>query len=224
MLKIKLSNGKLNLPGIKHPVYFRKNSSDFTVLYTILLAKSYNVKIKQPPSVIIDAGANAGYASIYFANRFPNATIYAIEPDSGNFEMLKKNTAPYCQINCLQKAIWNKTAALTIKDDGNGEWAFSIEETTEKNKADVEAITFTDLIKDFDLSTIDILKIDIEGSEKEVFSEGYEPWLSKTKCLIIEVHDGLKKGCSKSVFKATTSFNFSFKRSGENLVFVNDDL
>ena len=97
-------------------------------------------------------------------------------------------------------------------------------ETIEKNKGDIEAITFTDLVKDFNLSTIDILKIDIEGSEKEVFSEGYEPWLKKTKCLIIEVHDGLKKGCSKSVFKATTYFNFSFKRSGENLVFVNDDL
>lgn len=224
ILKIKLSNGKLNLPNIKYPVYFRKNSTDFTVLYTILLAKSYGVKIKQPPAVIIDAGANAGYASIYFANRFPDAAIYAIEPDSSNFEMLKKNAAPYPQITCLQKAIWNKHAALTIKDTGHGEWAFAIEETIAKDKGDIEAITFTDLLNDFHLSTIDILKIDIEGSEKEVFSEGYEPWLSKTKCLIIEVHDGLKKGCSKSVFKATSSFNFSFYRSGENLVFVNDDL
>ncbi|QEC66773.1 FkbM family methyltransferase [Panacibacter ginsenosidivorans] len=224
MIKIKLSNGKLNLPNIKYPVYFRKNSSDFTVLYTILLAKSYEFKIKQPPAVIIDAGANAGYASIYFANRFPGAAIYAVEPDAGNFEMLKKNAAPYPQITCLQKAIWNKHAALIIKDAGNGEWAFAVEEITEKNKGEIEAITLTDLLSNYDLPTIDILKIDIEGSEKEVFAEGYEPWLSKTKYLVIEVHDGLKKGCSKSVFKATSTFNFSFKRSGENLVFVNDDL
>jgi FkbM family methyltransferase len=223
LIKIKLSSGKLKLPGLKHPVYFRKNSTDFVVLYSILLAKSYRVTISKPPKIIIDAGANVGYASVYFANCFPEATIYAIEPDYNNFKILQKNTNVYPQIICLRKAIWNRHSLIKIKNMDNGEWAYMIEEA-EDDKDTIEAITLAELTNQYNISLIDILKVDIEGSEKEVFSGDYKEWLGKTKCLIIEVHDGLKKGCSKAVFKATTYFNFSFKRSGENLVFINDDL
>jgi len=223
-IKIKLSAGKLRLPHIKYPVYFRRNSSDFVVLHSTLLAKSYGIEIKKSPNIIVDAGANTGYASVYFANRFPDATIYAIEPDYTNFKMLQKNTCLYPKILCLQKAIWDKHSILKIRDNGNGEWAYMVEEAEENDNNTIEAITLAELIQQYNISVIDILKVDIEGSEKEVFSEGYEQWLGNTKCLIIEVHDGLKKGCSKAVFKATTFFNFSFKRKGENLIFINDDL
>ncbi len=43
------------------------------------------------PKLIIDAGANVGFASLWFLQRFPNTEIIAIEPESSNCEMLKKN-------------------------------------------------------------------------------------------------------------------------------------
>ena len=74
------------------------------------------------------------------------------------------------------------------------------------------------------LSRIDILKIDIEGAEKELFSSGFENWLPRTKILFVEVHDDMKKGSSKSVFNATSKYNFRFTMQHENLVFINEDI
>jgi hypothetical protein len=42
--------------------------------------------------------------------------------------------------------------------------------------------------------------------------------------LIVEVHDRMKKGCSKSLLNAVNSFNFSMEIAGENLVFRNEGL
>ena len=68
---------------------------------------------------------------------------------------------------------------------------------------------------------IDILKLDIEGSEKEVFSAGFENWMPKTKVIIIELHDAMKPGCSRAVFAAVNKYNFSFNIKGENIIFTN---
>ena len=69
---------------------------------------------------------------------------------------------------------------------------------------------------------IDVLKLDIEGSEKEVFEEGYENWLPKTKLLLVELHDKMKKGCSRSVLNAVNKYDFSFDIKGENIIFTNN--
>jgi len=44
--------------------------------------------------LIIDAGANVGYSSVYFLSNFPNCRVIAIEPDGDNFASLQKNLAP----------------------------------------------------------------------------------------------------------------------------------
>jgi hypothetical protein len=72
-------------------------------------------------------------------------------------------------------------------------------------------------------NSIDILKVDIEGSEKEVFELNYENWLPKCKAIVIELHDNMKQGTSKSVFKAISQYNFSFEMQDENLIFINLD-
>lgn len=85
------------------------------------------------------------------------------------------------------------------------------------------AVSIDGIMKEYAINGIDILKIDIEGAEKEVFAFDYENWLPKTKILIIELHDHMKKGCSKSVFQAISQYDFSFSRLDENLVFVNEN-
>jgi hypothetical protein len=68
-----------------------------------------------------------------------------------------------------------------------------------------------------DLSWVDLLKVDIEGAEKEVFSSPDE-WIGSVSAIAIELHDRLKMGCSRSFYAAVTAFPIE-QRRGEN-VFV----
>jgi len=87
----------------------------------------------------------------------------------------------------------------------------------------IPAYSIESIVKEMNWATIDLLKLDIEGSEKEVFEKKYETWLPQTKMIIIEVHDHMRKGAAKSVFAAMNKYNFSFSMNHENLIFINQD-
>jgi tRNA G46 methylase TrmB len=102
----------IQLKKLKHPVLLRKNTTDIPTFNEVFYWGEYAFDIPKAPETIVDCGANIGLASVYFANRFPNAKIIAIEPEQSNFEMLQKNAAPYPNITCLQYGIWNRTTHL----------------------------------------------------------------------------------------------------------------
>tara|TARA_Y100001934_G_scaffold270838_1_gene356382 strand:+ start:168 stop:452 length:285 start_codon:yes stop_codon:yes gene_type:complete len=66
------------------------------------------------PSFILDAGAHIGLSSVYFANRFPNAIVLAIEPDASNYNILCKNALAYPNIKPIQGGLWGHTGKLSI--------------------------------------------------------------------------------------------------------------
>ena len=66
----------------------------------------------------------------------------------------------------------------------------------------------------------DILKIDVEGAEKEIFSKNYESWLGKVNVIMIELHDHIRGGCAKTFYSATDKFNFKKVLQKGNLVIV----
>lgn len=65
--------------------------------------------------------------------------------------------------------------------------------------------------------------MDIEGSEKEVFSKNYEDWLPKVKILVIELHDSMQKDTSRIFFETLNKTwpHYHLVVSGENLVIEN---
>jgi len=63
-----------------------------------------------------------------------------------------------------------------------------------------------------------LLKIDIEGTEKEVFAAGGQ-WLEEARCVIVECHDRLVQQCESTVIGAMRSRPFGMRLSGEYLVF-----
>ena len=71
---------------------------------------------------------------------------------------------------------------------------------------------------------LDVVKLDIEGAEKEVFRAGFESWLPKTRLLIVELHDRMVPGCSKSLFDAVSKYDFDCETRWENLIFYNKQL
>ena len=69
------------MPNLQHPIVIRPRSTDRFVFEQIFLDSDYELTVDLSPHFIVDAGANVGFASIYFANRYPGATIIALEPE-----------------------------------------------------------------------------------------------------------------------------------------------
>ncbi len=220
---------KIYLPGYSSPINLRPKSTDLLTFHQIFTFKEYAMHLREEPKLIIDAGANIGLASLYFNKKYPKAKIIAIEPEKSNFKMLEINCINHNTIFLHKRALSNQAnLVLNVVDIGIGNWGFVTESesslSSQKVVDTVETITIDEIMKENNLEFIDLLKIDIEGGEKELFESNYENWLPKTKYIAIELHDGIKMGSSKSFFKAISRYNFSCHKKGGNLLFVNKDV
>ncbi|UWU89977.1 FkbM family methyltransferase [Bradyrhizobium sp. CB1015] len=193
---------RVQINGIKQPFTIRMRSSDHRVFHDIFQQHEYLFNPPEPPSTIIDAGANIGFASIYFANRWPNARIVAIEPDPANFELLVENTRPYPNIQPLQAAVWKENAKLDMFDPGTGSWGMQTMATADGG---IDGLTLPEIMRRYDMPRVDVLKMDIEGAEREVF-ENCAGWIDRIGSLVIEIHEHLRPGAEASVMQAKGHF------------------
>jgi FkbM family methyltransferase len=205
-------------PGIRNSVRLRVKTSDESTYAQILLWGQYAFDLPFVPKVIVDAGANIGMASIYFANKYPGAKIIAIEPEASNFDLLARNSRPYPAIIPVHAALWNRDGEISVGEPDpaigeSGNWAFV---TREGPGAKVRAITMLTLMKEMQIQSADLVKIDIEGAEKEVFESG--DWMKRVRSLMIEIHDRYRPGCSDAVEAAAQGF--SKAQRGETTLFV----
>jgi FkbM family methyltransferase len=212
----------INREDYKYPIYLRNYTTDVPIYKEIIEMHKYCFIAKHEPEYIIDAGANVGMAAIYFANKYKNAKIIAIEPEGENYELLKKNTESYANIMAIKAALWGTSGEISLFDTGRGNTGFMVETDISvlrppiKNlKHLTKAITVDEIMRQFNIGFIDIIKIDIEGAEKEVF-ELCKGWINKTRCIIIELHERKKKGCNRAFFKNKRSFDQIGKR-GEDI-------
>ncbi len=214
----------INTPGILSPIALRTQTSDSDVeLYKqVYIQGEHNYLPRNyKPKFIIDGGANIGLTVLFFSHIYPGAKIYAVEAETSNFELLKYNTYFYQDIELFQKGIWDKDTNLIVKDIGLGKCGFIVEETRETGKDVIEAVTINTLLKQSGHQEIDILKLDIEGAEKEVFSGDCDDWLGNVGLLIIELHDRMKAGCSDAFYNAISKYDFERMVQGENVILVN---
>ncbi len=215
---------KLHLKSYKHPIYFRSFKEDFDVFDFILISKDYNFRLTFTPKTIIDGGANIGMAAVWFANKFPDAEIISVEPADCNFPLLQKNTELYKKVTAYKGGLWGNPGWLELVDKGNGHTSFEVRESVENQKNTIRAYTITELMHLHNWETIDVLKLDIEGSEKHVIMHGADEWLPKTKFIVVEFHDRRMKDSSKEFFRVLDKYNFSMEPLKECLLFYNEDL
>jgi len=142
-----------------------------------------------------------------------------IEPESSNYAILQKNTSRYPNITTLKAGVWSKSSFLNITNPGSGKWAFIIEETNEPVQNSIKGISINDIITECGWKNADVIKLDIEGSEKEVF-DNFGSWLDAAKAVIVETHDWIKPNCSNAVEKAISHYDFKTSQKGENTVYI----
>ncbi len=179
----------------------RRSSSDLKVFRTIIIEEEYKSALSSLPQNgkekinIIDAGANIGMTSIFFAAHRDNVNIVAIEPDSSNFSMLEQNIKLNKLNNIIPTrcALWTKSSDLKVVDsfrDGEN-WSLSVEEISKPEADSIKGVPLKEIMGLGSMSSVDLLKIDIEGGERYLFhSDDFLHVLNHSvKSLVIEIHD-----------------------------------
>jgi FkbM family methyltransferase len=212
---------RVYLRPIAKRVVLRRQTTDLRCLEKVFVSDEYQSPFQLSPRVIVDAGANVGMATLFFARRYPQAKILAIEPEASNFEMLQQNCQSLRNVTLVRAALWPEHRELKIENPSADAWAFSISEECGSSDGSprVPAITMTDILQRLNTNHIDLLKIDIEGSELHLFSRNSDRWLGQVRFIVIELHDRLVPGCSRAFYSALISRKFSQELRGEN-VFV----
>ena len=220
---------QLRLSGVPHPIHARFRTTDLAMIWQVFFSKEYDFNIEPKPAVIVDAGANIGAAAVYFANKYPDARIFAIEPEEGNFRLLQQNVNAYSNITPIHAALWSKECTLEIANAFafEREAAYMTHEVSNGVadgciRKNVQAMHMPGILGQYNINYVDLLKIDIEGAEKEVF-ENQPDWLSKVSVIAIELHDRFKPGCSRSFYRAVEEFPIEGV-SGENTVVAREGI
>ena len=201
------------------PILIRLGTTDVEVAWTVLYRKDYSIVPAIPAKSIVDAGAYTGLSSLFFAQMFPNAAIFAIEPEPGNFALLCKNTASQPNIKPLNVALWSSSANMTLTDRGIGQWGYTVASEQALGylrnhySITVKCIDLVNLCKRFDISEVDILKLDIEGAEREVL-KNCDSWIDRVKVIVAELHDRFAPGCREAWEYATRGFTRRGSYSG----------
>lgn len=236
---MKLSEYNYTTDGNTHEMYFRlAPSSDLAVINQIFQQQVYSLEgwahkeilekyleknFQNQNPLIIDAGANMGASSVYFCNTWKNSFVVSIEPEKYNFSLLKLNTVGK-SILPLEGAIGSAEGTLFLNDPGHGDVGFRVSESGEYEVPVYSIKNVLDLGRKNGAAPF-ICKIDIEGSESELFSKNTE-WLNEFALIIIELHDWMlpMKGSSQSFLKAISQLDFELLHKGENLFFFNKKL
>ena len=225
----------LRVPPALQPVSLRMNTSDIPTFLQVFARAEYDIEFIQVPEYIVDLGANIGLAAAYFTGRFPEAKIICVEPNNENFKILLQNTNGYSNVITLCAAVWHESGNLEIveSDDAGkplGFWgtqtrAFSVEGSASitLNGNIVPAMTVPEIMKAANFPRIDLLKVDIEGAELELFTGDTSEWLPLIGQLVIETHDRFRPGSTAAVRSAMVRLGFEESKFGENLSYVRRD-
>jgi FkbM family methyltransferase len=202
----------LQLRGYPHPVFIRGGqSTDAWVVYELLVLDEYEFAGDLgSPRFIIDAGANIGIASLYFLNRYPSVRVVAVEPSPANFALCRKNLAPYGdRVVLVAGAVWKAPGRLVLEESVGMEWKSSVRTGSPEQQGSVEAFTIPQLIAR-GWGKVDLLKVDIEGAEREVFGAGAEQWIPEIANIVIELHG---QGCPERFFEAMSAYDYDLIES-----------
>jgi FkbM family methyltransferase len=208
------------------------NHSDFDVYRHVFIQEEYKIILElltlnpflasfEKKCLMIDAGSNVGYTSIYFSKFIQDIEICTIEPSYSNFEQSRKNFE-LNKINIYQYnrgLVGQKSQKLALKNnfrDGK-DHAFSTEVDLD---GDIEGITIGEILEINGWDYITLLKIDIEGAERYVLDDQQNlNYLRKTFIIAVEIHD--EYPIRKQIYDVLRNFGFMFFNQGELTIAIN---
>jgi FkbM family methyltransferase len=199
--------------ALMHPVELRGGASSDSDVFTTIFVEYWPLADLEP-RFIIDLGANIGLSSAWFLSRFPNVKLLSVEPAPENFAACCKNLLPYgSRARTILGAAWSRRTTLGLVRGGfrdGREWTTQVADST--SSPDVQAWDIPSLMKLADFPFVDLLKVDVEGAEIEIFSGNCDDWLPLVRNICVELHD---KKCEAAFYGALSGYTYDLSHSGE---------
>jgi FkbM family methyltransferase len=211
----------LEVPGSGHELVARYGTSDLAA-FRHVFAGAYELHLPQAPRVIFDLGANVGYSAVYFAVRYPHARILAVEPVKSNLILLRRNVRSFPQIDVVAGAVWPRRDRLAVDDVGKGYWGMRVRRAGGLARG-TRGVTVPDLLERARADRVDLVKMDIEGAERELFSSESD-WVGSVGAFAIEFHDRFRPGCREAFDGACARSRAAFSewQQGEATVLIRE--
>lgn len=173
-----------------HDLAFQFRNYDTTALREVLIDDEYDFLTllleTQKPLKIVDVGAHIGTFSLWAYNKNTNITLTAVEADPKSYEILTQNlqgNLPANSWKTINKAASNTNEAKTFTDQGDSMG----HRVCANGGLEIDGITLADIVKD---EKVDLMKIDIEGSEEGFLCQAPE-LLKNIERIVIELHPKL---------------------------------
>lgn len=185
------------------PIRFQVSQSLYPLFKELFMEDVYEIDelVSDLPAVptVIDIGANVGFFDIQLLSKTRKAIIYAYEPVPANVKTLqhtlRQNPRLQQSVSLFSMAVTGQPLAqleLFAEAEENNQVvasAFSGFHENNSEKITVPCITLTDIIQDNGLQTIDLLKMDCEGSEYDIMYHTSPELIRRISKMMIEVHD-----------------------------------
>ena len=168
--------------------------------------------------LIVDGGANIGLSSVLFAAQVPDALVVAIEPEPENFALLLANTEGLPVVP-VPAALMPAPGRVEIEDPGGNAWSFRTKPARQEAANTVSAISVDEIFAAHaDICLPFIVKIDIEGAERDVF-DCPAKWVDQVPLIVVELHDWMLPGArtAQPVLSRLLQSDRDFVIIGENL-------
>ncbi|MGA8669358.1 MAG: FkbM family methyltransferase [Terracidiphilus sp.] len=170
-----------------------KPSHDYYTAKEIFFDRIYDCEL-DPGSVlrIVDLGGNVGYSCLFWCRKYPNARVLTLEPHPTHCRLLewhvKKNGyANRVKLVAAAAGVRDGIANLTDEDDGAA--------IVKDMLAGSIAVRLVDVFQAVPAGPIDLLKMDIEGSEYAILEDPrFEALAARTRCVLLEWHVRGDKG------------------------------
>jgi len=195
---------------------YRLNRGDIQAIREIWLMPTY-----LPPfpaerlDVCVDVGANIGFATLYYARRHGARVCVAVEPDTANAELLRRNLAQNgVDAIVLEAAVGARDGSASFAKAGQSNLGHVAD-----SGVPVRMVSMPTVLAQLDGRRVDMLKVDIEGGERELFA-GDTGWLDRVNAIMIELHPTLVE--PRAIVEAITARGFRHVPAGSVRVETSD--
>jgi FkbM family methyltransferase len=169
-----LQRARIRLPvqvGSRVRKFTVSNAPEMLVIKEILAEGIYEVP--QPPHetrVIVDLGANVGAATAFFLERFPSARVVAVEPDPTTYRKLAANVGRDSRVTLIHAAVTGRQSTYAELFASKASWDSRVVPGPSPGTVRVPAGTLEQILQRIGIDRVDILKIDVEGMEHQIFA------------------------------------------------------